>query len=166
VLSVVIELPVAWVIVLNVGGWPGVQLGLAWVFTRLPARWFSTPPKSAPWEMREHGRVYERLFFVQHWKRLLPDGATWFSGGIQKAQLAGRSPLLLKRYLAETWRGELCHWAALACTPVFFLWNPLWADVVMVLYALASNAPCILAQRYNRARIQRVLERSDQSDGQ
>ena len=39
----------------------------------------------------------------------------------------------------------------------FFLWNPCWADLVMVAYALAANLPCILAQRYNRSRFQRLL---------
>lgn len=153
-----IELPVAWIIVLNVGGWLGIQLGLAWLFTRLPARWFESVPRSFSWEVRRHGRVYERLFLVRRWKELLPDGAAWFSGGIRKGQLPGRSRSQLKQYLAETWRGELCHWAALACTPLFFLWNPLWGDAVIILYALAANGPCILAQRYNRARMQRVLK--------
>ena len=48
---------------------------------------------------------------------------------------------------------------ALGCAPVFFLWNPWWADLVMVAYALAANLPCILAQRYNRLRFQRLLAR-------
>ena len=34
-----------------------------------------------------------------------------------------------------------------------------WADLIMVVYAVSANLPCILAQRYNRARIQRLLAR-------
>ena len=83
--------------------------------------------------------------------------AQWFGLGFAKTSLAGLQATYLERFIRETWRGELCHWAALGCTPVFFLWNPLWADLVMVSYALVGNLPCILAQRYNRARFQRLL---------
>jgi hypothetical protein len=65
----------------------------------------------------------------------------------------------LHRFIRETWRGELCHWCALGCAPVFFLWNPWWADLIMVGYGLLANLPCILAQRYNRLRLQRLLSR-------
>jgi glycosyl-4,4'-diaponeurosporenoate acyltransferase len=44
-----------------------------------------------------------------------------------------------------------------AGTPVTFLWNWLWVDPVMVLYAIAANGPCLVTQRYNRARLQRIL---------
>jgi hypothetical protein len=30
----------------------------------------------------------------------------------------------------------------------------------MVLYAIVANVPCLLVQRYNRARLERVLRRS------
>ena len=152
-----IELPIAWVIVLNVAGWPVLQFGLAWAFLRMPVAWFNPPP-AASWE--RGGRVYERAFAVKRWKDRLPDAARWFGGGFAKGSLAGAERDYLRRFVRETWRGELCHWYALACTPVFFLWNPPWADLVMTAYALAANLPCILAQRYNRARFLRVLARS------
>jgi glycosyl-4,4'-diaponeurosporenoate acyltransferase len=40
----------------------------------------------------------------------------------------------------------LCGW-------IFFIWNPLWAGWVMVVYATLVNFPCIISQRYNRARL-------------
>jgi len=43
--------------------------------------------------------------------------------------------------------------------PIFFLWNPWWADLIIVIYAVAANVPCILAQRYNRLRFHRLLAR-------
>ncbi|MCF7734052.1 MAG: hypothetical protein K9N23_20380 [Akkermansiaceae bacterium] len=39
-------------------------------------------------------------------------------------------------------------------------WNSWWADAVMAAYAIAANLPCILAQRYNRLRLRRLLARS------
>ena len=149
-----IELPILWTIVLNVAGWLAIQLGFAWAFTKMPANWFNPPPPFA-WERRGH--FYEASFRIKAWKDHLPDAARWFGGGFAKGTLAQKSPAYVERFVRETWRGELCHWAALACTPVFFLWNPWWGDLIIVAYALAANLPCILAQRYNRVRLQRLL---------
>ena len=151
-----IELPIAWVVVLNVAGWPVIQFSLAWLFTRMPVAWFNPP---APLTREPRGRIYERLLAVKRWKDRLPDAARWFGGGFAKGSLRATDPDYLRRFLRETWRGELCHWVALAFAPLFFLWNPWWADTVMVAYAVAANLPCILVQRYNRARFHRLLGR-------
>jgi glycosyl-4,4'-diaponeurosporenoate acyltransferase len=151
-----IELSTGWVVALNVAGWPVLQLGFAWLFTRLPAAWFA-PGAAHTWEPGP--RCYERVFGIKHWKDWLPDGARWFGGVFAKGSLAGRDPAYLRRFMGETRRGELCHWSALACAPVFFLWNPWWADLVMASYAVLANLPCILVQRYNRLRLRRLLAR-------
>lgn len=149
-----IELPIAWIIVLNVLGWLAIQMGFAWAFTKMPATWFN-PGRAFGWE--RSGRIYEQVFCIKAWKARLPDAARWFGGGFAKGALAQRNPQYLDRFARETWRGELCHWAAIACAPIFFAWNPWWGDLIIVAYALAANLPCILAQRYNRTRFQRVL---------
>jgi len=153
-----IELPLWWIVVLNCAGWPLIQLGLAWAFTRMPDGWFH-PPGSLPGE----GWCLRHVFWVKHWKDRLPDAAAWFSGGFAKRSLHGSQPEYLRRFIRETWRGELCHWCAIAFVPVFFLWNPPWADGVILAYALAANLPCILAQRHNRLRLQRVLRKRMES---
>lgn len=146
-----IDPPVPWIIAMNALGMPALQLACAWIFTRLPESWFVPPPPRA-----DHSHRYERLLGIKRWKDRLPDGSGWFKGGFAKATLSRREPRYLERFLRETWRGELCHWSVLALTPVFFLWNPLWADLVIVVYAVAANLPCILVQRYNRRRLQRL----------
>lgn len=151
-----IELPIVWIIVLNVGGWLAIQLGLAWAFTKTPIHWFKP---AGPFSWERNGRFYERMFSVRSWKNRLPDAAPWFGGGFAKGMLTDTRPDYLDRFIRETWRGELCHWTAIACAPVFFLWNPWWGDLIIVAYALAANLPCILVQRYNRARLQTVLAR-------
>ena len=151
-----IELPIAWIIVLNVAGWPVIQFTLAWAFTRMPVAWFN-PPACGAWE--QGGRFYERVFGIKHWKHRLPDAARWFGGGFAKGTLVTIEPEYLRRFIRETWRGELCHWLALVCAPVFFLWNPWWADLIIAAYAVTANLPCILAQRYNRLRLRRLLAR-------
>ena len=151
-----IELPIAWVITLNIAGWPVIQFGLAWAFTRMPVTWFK-PPEPRAWE--RGGRFYEGVFGIKGWKGWLPDAARWFGGGFAKGTLAANHPDYLRRFVRETWRGEICHWVALGFAPVFFLWNPWWADLVMFGYALLANLPCIVVQRYNRLRLQRLLLR-------
>ncbi len=152
----VIELPIGWMIALNVVSWPLIQLGLAWIFTRLPVSCF-TLRRGWSWEV--DGRFYENTLRIKRWKDHLPDGSAWFGGGFAKANLTSRDRAYLERFIRETWRGELCHWIAIGFSPLFFLWNPWWADLVMVGYALGANLPCILAQRYNRVRIHRLLAR-------
>jgi len=153
---VVIELSIAWIIVLNVAGWLVIQLGLAWLFTQMPVAWFN-PGGARAWE--RSGRFYESVFGIKCWKNRLPDAARWLEGGFAKGALAGTDADYLRRFIRETWRGELCHWLAIGCAPLFFLWNPWWGDLIIVGYALAANLPCILAQRYNRIRFRRLLAR-------
>lgn len=157
-----IELPIVWIIALNVGGWLVLQLGLAWAFTKLPVAWFNPGPAFS-WE--SSGRCYELVFRIKAWKDRLPDAARWFGGGFAKGTLAGKQPDYLRRFIRETWRGELCHWVAIACAPVFFLWNPWWGDLIIVAYALAANLPCVLAQRYNRQRLLRLTARCARPSG-
>ena len=57
----------------------------------------------------------------------------------------------------ENVRGEAVHWIVLSSSVFFFLWNPWWAGLIMVAYALAANGPCIVAQRYNRIRLMKIL---------
>lgn len=102
------------------------------------------------------GRAYEKLH-IRHWKGWLPDAGGWFGGRSKRNLEGGRSGLA--RFSAETRRAELVHWLVIAIAPVFAAWNPPPLLVVMVLYALVANVPCIVVQRYNRARIDRVLLR-------
>jgi glycosyl-4,4'-diaponeurosporenoate acyltransferase len=149
--------PIELTIALNVGGWLVIQLGLAWAFTKMPVEYFNPGPPHT-WE--HGGRFYERVFSIKRWKDYLPDAARWFSGGFAKGEVTGKGATYWQRFVRETWRGELCHWCAIACAPVFFLWNPWWGDVIIVAYAVAANLPCILAQRYNRCRLARLISRS------
>jgi glycosyl-4,4'-diaponeurosporenoate acyltransferase len=138
----------------NVLGWPVIQIGIARSMLNLPVERF----KRDNWIMRERkwersGSIYQNIFRVRRWKRLLPDGARWLGKTAQKDLLRAKLPHL--QLLAETRRAELAHWYMLLCTPIFFLWNPPWACLVMVAYAVTTNFPCIVSQRFNRIRIRR-----------
>lgn len=75
-----------------------------------------------------------------------------------KKRLHDKNPAYLRAFYRETCRAELTHWATILFAPLFFLWNPFWVGVFMIFYALAENIPLIMAQRYNRNRLRRILE--------
>jgi glycosyl-4,4'-diaponeurosporenoate acyltransferase len=158
--TVLVQLSPGATVLVNVLGWLVVHLGVAWAVTQLDARRFD--PRA--WLFRERGReragqLYQRLFRIEAWKRLLPDGAALFRRGFRKKRLGNRSPEYLARFRVETCRSELAHWIVVGFAPLFFLWNSPAVGLLMIAYALLANLPCILTQRYNRCRLNRVLAR-------
>jgi len=153
-----IELSLAWVTALNIVAWLLIQFGLAWGFTQLAAERFDCygiVARLKTWE--RGGRFYETAFLIKRWKDRLPDASRMFRGGFAKGNLKNATPEYLERFLRETWRGEIVHWLALLALPLFAIWNPWWGVLVNAMVALAVNFPCILALRYNRARLHRLL---------
>ena len=100
-----------------------------------------------------------RVVGIRRWKHRLPEAGALFRGGVTKRSLPGSSDDGLWAFVAETRRAELVHWAIPAIVPLFALWNPPWLFAAMVGYAPMANVPCLLVQRYNRARLLRLLER-------
>ena len=84
---------------------------------------------------------------------------------ILKRHVGGRDVAALERFAAETRRAEYGHWAAMACGPLFVLWNPPAVAAVMVAYGVGVNVPFIAIQRYNRARVSRLLARRASTSG-
>jgi glycosyl-4,4'-diaponeurosporenoate acyltransferase len=109
----------------------------------------------------EGGQWYERTLHVRAWKDRLPEAGTWF-GGLSKRHLPAAAEGGLGRYRAECVRAELTHWFAPAIVPLFALWTPWWLFAVLALGGLACNLPCVVAPRYNRARIDALQERRPQ----
>lgn len=148
-------------IVVNTLAWLVIQLGFAWIGTRMPARLFL---HGDGWfRMRRFetdGRFYETVFHIRAWKKFLPDGAKLFKDGFPKGSLAGKGTAYLDRFVLETRRGEAVHGAVILASALFFLWNPPVVAIWMVVYALVANLPCMVLQRYNRIRMQRVLNRA------
>jgi glycosyl-4,4'-diaponeurosporenoate acyltransferase len=145
-------------VLVDVVAWLVVHLSVAWAVTQLDAGRFD--PRA--WLFRERalergGQLYQRLFRIEAWKRLLPDGARLFRRGFRKKHLGARGPAYLARFRVETCRSELAHWVVVACAPLFFLWNSPGVGAIMIAYALLANLPCILTQRYNRCRLARIL---------
>ena len=77
--------------------------------------------------------------------------------GFAKKRLRRSDPEYFDLFVKETCRGELAHWIVILLSPLFFLWNPRYAGIIMIVYALAANMPCIIVQRYNRPQLLRIL---------
>lgn len=99
------------------------------------------------------------LLGIHRWKRWIPDAGNALPGGISKATLVRRDTDSLLRLVLETSRAEIVHWALLPAGLITALWLPTAGVLVNVIFALAFNLPCVLLQRYNRARLLWFLSR-------
>jgi glycosyl-4,4'-diaponeurosporenoate acyltransferase len=146
---------------IDVVAWAVISTGAGYLAHRLPARWLGRD--RFPFRLlalERDGRWYERRWHIKLWKDRLPEAGALFRGGFSKRAVRERDAAHLARFVIETRRAELTHWLILAAAPFFFLWNPWWLGVVMVVYAVVADVPCLAVQRYNRARLYRVLARS------
>lgn len=153
-----LEFSQAGIVVANVVCVPAIHLFVSWLFTRMPRSAFRTrSPLFRPRSWEDGGTIYEALFRVRKWKGLLPDAAPWFAG-FAKGKLRDRDPGYLRAFVAETCRGEIAHYVQVPALLLTLAWNP-WpvAAIVMVAYAFASNFPCVILQRFTRARLRRLL---------
>jgi len=146
--------------IINISAWLFIHLFCAWAGTKLPIRAFrphSLLHKPLPFE--KSGLLYERILRIKSWKNFLPDAAGWFKGGFQKRKLGNADPAYLEKFREETVRGEVVHWIVFWAAGLFYFWNPAWVLKWMFLYSAIANLPCIITQRYNRIRIERIQER-------
>lgn len=137
--------------------WAVTQVGAGYLAHRVSDGWLNANAV-LPVSEREIA-LYEYLH-VRDWKERLPEAGGVF-GGLDKRRLPGTSTSSLALYAREACRAELAHWLALVPLPLFIAWNPPALAFGMVVYAIAVNAPCIVALRYNRGRIVRLLERRE-----
>jgi glycosyl-4,4'-diaponeurosporenoate acyltransferase len=151
-----------WAIVINIAVWLAIHLGVGMSTPRMRPSFFN--PQSWLYTQRNWergGKTYKSVLKVKKWKRLLPDGVAVFKGGFKKKHPGNTDAAYLERLVLETCRAEFTHWVILLFAFIFFVWNEWWIGLIMVAYGLATNMPCIIAQRYNRMRVQTLYERYD-----
>jgi glycosyl-4,4'-diaponeurosporenoate acyltransferase len=154
-----VEWPWSVALAVDVVVWVVWGIGVGWWMAHRPVESLT----GRGWLLRlrpfeQGGRWYERRCRVSAWKDRLPEAGTWF-GGLSKAHLPPAAAGGLARYRAECVRAETTHWLALLPLVLFAIWTPWRLLVVLVVGGLACNLPCIVAPRYNRARIDAVLAR-------
>ncbi|KAB7670797.1 glycosyl-4,4'-diaponeurosporenoate acyltransferase [Bacillus sp. B1-b2] len=148
--------------IIDIVAWFLIHIGIALVIERLPIQYFTFDTflyRIRNWE--KNGAIWGKWFKVKAWKSRIPDGRNVIGKGFEKKQLSEKNKPYLQQFILESRRAELTHWISIVPAPFFFLWNPPWAGWVMVIYALLFNLPIIMAQRYNRPRIQRIVKRLD-----
>jgi glycosyl-4,4'-diaponeurosporenoate acyltransferase len=155
-----IPLTAGWAALLGSALWGVLSVATGYATHRLPVQRYAhdnfvTRGRS----FERDGRVYERWFRIRRWKRYLPEGGDIFEGGFNKKHLRSRDPAFILRFVAETRRAEMTHWFAMAWGPFFLIWSPVGVGSVMIAFGVVANLPCILAQRYNRIRLLRLLAR-------
>ena len=145
--------------VLNISCICFIHLFGSWICLKIPRGWFKINTglfRTYWWE--EQGRFY-RLIMVKKWKEFLPDGAKLFKAGFQKKRLQEKSEGYYHEFLLETKRAEITHYITMVPLLFFFIWNPIEAYVLILLYGIILNVPCIIVQRYNRIRFSKIVSK-------
>ncbi len=129
------------------------QLSGALIALAVPDRWY----ERNHWMFRlrkfeKSGEFYDRVFRVSRWKKYLPDG-----GKYKKKHLNDMSPKGLEKFIIESKRAELSHILGFIPFFAFILFTPWYTWPILLVYALLVNIPCWMAQRYNRPRVERLL---------
>lgn len=158
-----VHLPDLAILAANIAAWAVAHVGGGFYAHRLPQdRLEADGPVLRLRSLEAGGRCYERHLGIRRWKDRLPEAGAFFPGGASKRHLSmvdsGREAGL-EAFRRETRRAERAHWSSLLVLPLFWIWNPPVGVALMVLYGVAFNAPFVAVQRYNRARVGRVLDR-------
>jgi glycosyl-4,4'-diaponeurosporenoate acyltransferase len=157
-----------WVVVGgNVVFWPTWTFTVGLLAHRAPVeRFLADDMLTRPRTFESGGDWYRDRLAINRWKDRLPEAGALFPGGFAKRSLDGGEVAELDAFVVETRRAEHAHWGMAAGVAVTWLWNPWWAAPANFGVAAVSNLPCIAVQRYNRARLTRLLTRLGRVRGQ
>jgi glycosyl-4,4'-diaponeurosporenoate acyltransferase len=156
----VFALPPVWAILLDFAAWLMINLAVSAWTLKMPHGWFEHDSwlyRTKGWE--KGGQFWQTSLQVKTWKERLPDSGVRFGRGFAKKRLQTTDEHGLDEFIRESRRAELTHVLAAVPAVLFFLWNTPLAGWINVVFALAINAPCIIAQRYNRPRFIRIKAR-------
>ena len=125
---------------------------------RWPHRWLTKdvgPLRFLPVETP----AFSRQRHVPGLARHLPEAGDTF-GGESKSQLPGNDPAALQRYLVEVRRGEWVHWLSMPTwiVLIFLPWNTWGLIVLWAFITVGINLMFLSVLRYNRLRIERILQ--------
>jgi glycosyl-4,4'-diaponeurosporenoate acyltransferase len=155
---VLLSLPNQYVFLLNALVWPSWGFFSGWWYRQ--KSYDDLFAYSGTREIRtfeQDGSWYERRLRIKRWKDRLPETGSWF-GPISKRHLPGSHTDQLRVFAYECHRGELTHWAILSFSPVPALWTTGWLLVLSCVIGLCASLPFVAVLRYNRCRIERILD--------
>ena len=145
---------------LDILAWFMIHMTISLAMMRVPDDYYHRPHRwfdSCEWE--NEGLIWQDLFHIRKWKKHLPDSSSFIKSAYDLTNLHGLNLSSMEKIILETKRAEHTHWLSIPPALLFFIWNPPWAGMIMIVYALLMNLPFIIVQRYNRPRLMRVYER-------
>lgn len=145
-------------IIVDVLAWICFHLGIGYWCSHLPLHLFNPQQKlylTQSWE--QNGEIYQKIFHVRSWKKLIPSGAALYRNTFKLKNLPTFKLDYIETWLKESCRAEFCHWIMILPGFFFFLWNSVEVGWWMVAYAIANNLVPIVMQRYNRPRVRKML---------
>jgi glycosyl-4,4'-diaponeurosporenoate acyltransferase len=135
-----------------------VHLGVAFIFRKVKDYDYNNFIfRIRKWEKK--GLIYEKIFMIKRWKKLLPSGDELFKNLPHKNLLAKKDLDTLKLFIKETCRAEIIHLTIMLSSLLFFIFAHWIIAVAMMGYAFLENIWCIMTQRYNRARLIKILKK-------
>jgi glycosyl-4,4'-diaponeurosporenoate acyltransferase len=144
--------------------WIILHLSIGFCSSRIPDTWFN--PEKRLYRIRKWekgGILYEKIFHVRSWKCYLPNGGALYPRTFSIKNLSSYNIDYLERWLRESCRAEFCHWMMILPSILFFFWNDYVLGCWMVIYAILNNIFPIVVQRFNRPRMQHVLDQMKKS---
>lgn len=99
-------------------------------------------------------RFYEKVCRIRKWKDHIPS-----AGPFDKRKLENNSIDYFSLFILETVRAEIAHALCIIAAMSILVSSPLPMSHTMALFFLMINIPCIMIQRYNRPRLERILIR-------
>jgi len=105
-------------------------------------------------DFEDQGMFYQRCFHIRKWKDYVPS-----FGAFEKKHLTKEvSNEYSCRFILETVRAEATHHLCIISTILILLISKPDNAIGFYLFFLLINLPCILIQRYNRPRLEHLLE--------
>lgn len=142
--------------------WGAIHLSVSYLMLKVKDKHYkntSLDLKTYPFE--KEGTFWQRYTHVKRWKDQLPEGSTYFKSSYDKSSLQDTSRETIEKFYIETNRAELTHWLTMLMAPIVLIFNPRWTYSIHIIYAIISNLPFIIIQRYNRPRFKKILKRQD-----
>ncbi|MEB6230926.1 glycosyl-4,4'-diaponeurosporenoate acyltransferase CrtO family protein [Staphylococcus xylosus] len=105
------------------------------------------------WNFEKEGQLWQKLVKVQYWKNQLPDGQRTNSNIVSKAAFdKSRNKHEVSQFILETRRAELVHLFSILLV-IVFLNSSKSIKIIILIYVIVANVPCIIVQRYNRHKL-------------
>ncbi|MBF7016005.1 glycosyl-4,4'-diaponeurosporenoate acyltransferase CrtO family protein [Staphylococcus durrellii] len=140
--------------------WFVVHMSLSLLGTFMPDHFFTNKRryfKTFSWE--HNGQFWQQYFKVKLWKDYLPDGSKMNPKVKSKRQLTNfNDKENIKIFIIETRRAEFIHLLCIIPGFIFYNKRPL-IKYINIIYPFVANAPFIIAQRYNRPKLERLYKK-------